>query len=84
MSHDIADECTSAEALVIAGGVKGQLAEQRAFLGDYTDMVPDDEKADGAVLVSQPEADVAEPAEIAQGDSTKAVDFILANSEMGR
>src|SRR5437763_4741858 len=50
MSHDIADECTSAETLVVAGGVQGQLAEQRAFLCDDADVGAGDEKSDWAVL----------------------------------
>jgi hypothetical protein len=46
MSHDIVDECTAADPLVIPGGIKGQFAEQRAFLGDYTDVLAGNEKSD--------------------------------------
>ena len=83
MSHDIADDGTAAKGLVVPARVKSELAEQRALLGDDADMVACDEKSHRAVFVSEPHADVSEPAEIAQGDPTKAVDFVLADSEMG-
>jgi len=46
MSHDIVDECTAAESLVIPGGVQGQLAEECAFFGDDADVVAGNEKSD--------------------------------------
>ena len=84
MSHDIADECTSAETLVVAGGVQGQLAEQRAFLCDDADVGAGDEKSDWAVLIDETEADVMEPTQVAESDSPEAVDLVLSDAEVCR
>jgi hypothetical protein len=69
---------------VVAHGVQGQLAEQRPLLGDDTDVVAGDEKADWSVLVGQSKADVAEPTQVAERDSPEAVDLVLSDAQVCR
>jgi len=73
----------SAEGLVVAGGIEGELAERGPVLGDDADVAAGDEEGDRAVPVFGAEGDVAEPAEVAQGDGAFEVGAVLADAEIG-
>jgi hypothetical protein len=71
----------SAEGLVVAVGVEGELAEELAGFGvDDAGVEIGDEKVDARAGVGAAEADVAESAVVAQGDDAGGVDAVAADA----
>src|SRR2546428_462496 len=61
------------ERLVIAIGVEGESADQFAVLSDDPDIGAGDQESDLAVLMGEADGDVAELAEVTEGDLSKGV-----------
>jgi hypothetical protein len=83
------DGPASVEGLVVAGWVDGHRAEELALLGHDPDLSASREDVDRFVPVSGSDADVSEPAAVAQGDRAGLVDgvvtdAILDGSELSR
>jgi hypothetical protein len=72
------DRPAAVERLVVALRVEGESAEQLAVFGHDPDLSARHKDADGLVVVSGSDADVAEPAAIAQRDAASSRDAILA------
>jgi hypothetical protein len=71
----------SAEGLVVAVGVEGELAEELAGFGvDDAGVEIGDEEVDALAGVCAAEADVAESAVVAQGDDPGGVDAVAADA----
>jgi hypothetical protein len=70
---------TAPEWLVAAVGVEGDLAEQGAVGGDDADVGAGDQEEDLAVAVGGADRDVAQLAEVAQGDLALGVDAVATN-----
>ena len=71
---------TAAQWLVVAGGVEDQLAEE--FSGvfvDHSDVAVLDQDQDVGSGVGSSDADVVEPAVVAQGDYAGGVDAVAAD-----
>jgi hypothetical protein len=69
-----------ADGLVVAGGVEDQFAEQLAGGGvDDADVAVGDEQQDVGAGVGSSDADVVQPAVVAQGDDTGVVDAVAAD-----
>jgi len=62
--------------LVIAIGVEGESADQFAVLSDDPDIGAGDQESDLAVLMGEADGDVAELAEVTEGDLSKGVDLV--------
>src|SRR4030065_658822 len=69
--------------LVVAGGVEDELPEQRAVGAHDPDVVVRDEELHRPADVGPTQADVAEPAEIADGDVAGLAHPVSANPEVG-
>src|SRR5579859_6185252 len=78
--QDIVHRPAPAEGLVIALGVKPESADQFAFLGDDSDVRSSHEQSNSAVLVGEADGDVAELAQVAQGDLAEGVDLVSAHA----
>ena len=77
MSQDIG-------GLVVAVGVEGQLAQEFAGAGvDDADVQVLDEEQDAGSGVGAADADVVEPAVVAEGDESGGVDAIGADAVVG-
>jgi hypothetical protein len=74
------DRPASVEGLVVAGGVDGQAAEELTLLGHNPDLSASDEHVDGFVAVSGSNAEVSEPAAVAQGDGAGLVDAVVTDA----
>src|SRR5947209_9557869 len=74
------DRPASVERLVVALRVEGESAEQLAVFGHDPDLSARDKDADGLVAVSGSDADVAQPAAIAQCDAARLVDAIVTDA----
>jgi len=74
------DRPASVEGLVVAGGVDGQRAEEFALLGHDPDLSASREDVDRFVPVSGSDADVSEPAPVAQGDRAGLVDAVMTDA----
>src|SRR5712691_7584614 len=74
------DRPASVEGLVVAGWVDGQSAEELALLGHDSDLSAGHEDVDGFVVVSGSDADVSEPAAVAQGDRAGLVDAVVTDA----
>ena len=69
--------------LVVAGWVKGEVAEEFAGLGcDDFDVEVGDEQGYGGVFVGSADADVVESAVVAECDGACFVDAVVADSEV--
>lgn len=84
MSHDIVDNFRPAawgsEALVIAVGVEHEFAQKGSVLADHTHVLVGHQEAAGHTGVGPSEADVAESAEVAEGDPALVVHPVVANA----
>jgi hypothetical protein len=65
--------------LVASVGVEGELSQKHSVGGDDADLGASDEEYDLAVAVGGADRDVAELAEVAQGDLASGVDAVVAN-----
>ena len=74
------DRPASVEGLVVAGWVDGQRAEELPLLGHDSDLSASHEEVDGFVPVSGADADVSEPAAVAQGNRAGLVDAVVTDS----
>jgi hypothetical protein len=74
------DRPASVEGLVVAGGVDGQGAEEVALPGHNPDLRACQEDVDGLVAVSGSNADVSEPAAVAQSDRAGLVDAVVTDA----
>ncbi len=74
------DRPASVEGLVIAGGVDRERTEELAVLAHDADVSAGHEDEDRLVAVRGSDADVSEPAAIAQGDGADLVDPVMANA----
>jgi hypothetical protein len=74
------DRPASVEGLVVAGWVDGQSAEELTLLGHNPDLSASHEDVDGFVPVSGSNADVSEPAAVAQGDRAGLVDAVVTDA----
>jgi hypothetical protein len=75
----------SAEGLVVAVGVEGQVAEQFAGGGvDDAHVQVGDEHHDSGSGVFVAQADVVEATVVAQGDPSGLVDAVVAGGQMAR
>ena len=73
-----------ADGLVVAGGVEGQLAQELAGNGiDDADVQVLDEHEDGGSGMGPADADVVEPAVVAEGDFAVGVDAVRADAVVG-
>jgi len=70
----------SVEWLVVAGWVDGQSAEELALLSHDPDLSASHEDVDGFVPVRGSDADVSEPAAVAQGDRAGLVDVVVTDA----
>jgi hypothetical protein len=71
-------------ALVVAGGVEGEVAEEFAGGGvDDADVEVVDEEDDGGLGVGSADADVVEAAVVAEGDGAGLVDAVVADAVVG-
>src|SRR5581483_7331936 len=70
----------AAEGLVVAGRVDGEGAQELAVLGDDSDVGAGHEEAHLAVLVLDAHRDVAESAQVAEGQLAEAVDLVAAHA----
>ena len=74
----------AAGGLVVAGGVEGEVAEQFAGGGvDDADVEVLDEQDDVGSGVGPADADVVEPAAVAEGDGAGGVDLVGADAVVG-
>jgi hypothetical protein len=74
----------AAEGLVVAVGVEGEVAQELSGGGvDDADVVVGDEHHDAGSGVLVAEADVMEPAVVAQGDASGLVDAVIADAPVG-
>jgi len=74
----------SAEGLVVAVGVEGEVAEELAGGGvDDAHVQVGDEEDDGGSGVFLAEADVVEATLVAEGDSSGFVDAVVADPPVG-
>jgi hypothetical protein len=78
--QDIVDRPASAEGLVIAIGVDGEGADELSVLGDDADVGTGDQQSHPAVLVGHADREVAELAQVAQGDLAEGIDLVVANA----
>ena len=75
---------SAAEALVVAGGVEDEVAEQFARGGvDDADVAVGDEHDDAGSGVFAAEADVVAAAVVAEGDASGLVDLVVADAPVG-
>jgi len=88
VSQDIVDTCltTSWTNLGLpkgdACGVEGELANQGAVLGQDPDLCIGDQQPHPLAGIGAADGDVAEPAQVAEGDPARAVYAVLANAEV--
>ena len=82
--QDIVDRPAASQTVVVSIWLESQRSEELAVLGDDADVGVGDEKVDLPVLVRGADADVAEPAQVAQGDRAEAIDFVLADAVVDR
>jgi hypothetical protein len=74
----------SSERLVVTVGVEGEVAEQLSGGGvDDADVAVGDEHDDAGSGVFVAEADVVEPAAVAEGDAPGLVDDVVADPPVG-
>jgi hypothetical protein len=66
--------------LVIARGVEDQFAEQRAVLANHPDVLVSHQRADGHTGVGTSQADVAEAAEVTEGDPALLVHPVVPDA----
>jgi hypothetical protein len=81
LSQDIVD-VLSAQRLVVASRVEGQLADEEAVLVDHSDVVVGNEEGYALPFVGLADGDVSKAAEIAQGHPTLGVDAVPADPEV--
>jgi hypothetical protein len=74
------DGPASVEGLVVAGWVDGQSAEELAVLGHDADLSASHEDVDEFVPMSGSNAEVSEPAAVAQGDRAGLVDAVVTDA----
>jgi hypothetical protein len=73
----------SSGGLVVAGWVEGEFADEFAVLfGDDPDLEFSDEHEHGGACPVASDADVVEPAAVAQGEFAVGVDAVFADPEM--
>jgi hypothetical protein len=70
-------------ALVVAAGVEGELAEEFAVGGDDPDVKVGGQDEDAGSGVAAADADVVEPAVVAEGDHSAGVDLVAADAVVG-
>ena len=91
MSHDIEDSFSAyvsghrrpgllANLLVTAFGVKSQLAQDGAVLGDDSDRGSCDQERDRFALVLVADVEMAETAEVTDGDLSATIELVAADS----
>src|SRR5438105_12799745 len=81
LSQDMVD-VLSAQRLVVASRVEGQLADEEAVLVDHADVVVGNEEGYALPFVGLADRDVSKAAEIAEGDPTFGVDAVLPDPEV--
>ncbi|MDQ6920234.1 MAG: hypothetical protein M3170_01370 [Candidatus Dormibacteraeota bacterium] len=69
--------------MVASVGVEGELSQKHSVGGDDADVGASDEEYDLAVAVGGADGDVAQLAEVAQGDLAGGVDAVPANPVVG-
>ena len=84
MSHDIVDifrlrAALGTEGLVVASWVEDEFADEGSVLTDHADVLVGDQEVDAEAAVVGAEADVVEPAEVAEGDDPGLVDAVVAD-----
>src|SRR5205085_2716148 len=72
----------SAQRLVVASRVEGQLADEEAVLVDHADVVVGNEEGYALPFVGLADRDVSKAAEIAEGDPTFGVDAVPPDPEV--
>ncbi len=81
--QDILHRPAPAQRLIVAIWVEGELTEQGAVRGHDADVGAGDQEEDLAVAVSGADRDVAQLAQVAQGDLALRVDAVATNPEVG-
>src|SRR5947199_1506972 len=81
LSQDMVD-VLSAQRLVVASRVEGQLADEEAVLVDHADVVVGNEEGYALPFVGLADRDVSKAAEIAEGDPTFGVDAVPPDPEV--
>ena len=84
MSHDIVDNsrlrtALGTEGLVVAGWVEDEFANEGSVLTDHADVLVGDQEVDAEPAVVSAEADVVEPAQVAESDDPCLVDTVVAD-----
>src|SRR5216683_936288 len=82
--QDIVHWPSPAERLVVPGWVDSQSPEKLPVVGDDANVGSGDEQVDLPVLVGGADGDVAQPAEVAERDLAKDVDFVATDAVVGR
>src|SRR5689334_19867781 len=83
IGSDVSGVCCSRDGLVVLAGVEFRVAERVAFEVEGSDVEAGDEHDDVPALVGGADADVVEPAFVAQGDGAGFGDFVVADSVAG-
>ena len=84
MSRVMVDSSVGCEGLVVAGGVEREFADEFSVGCDDADGLVGDEELDLASFVGSADADVVEPARVAQADLAVRVDGVVADPEVCR
>jgi hypothetical protein len=84
--HDIVDDSRrtgrGSEGLVVAIGIQGEFADQGAVLGHNAHVLVGDEEDHALALVGLADPDVAEAAEVAEGDAARFVHLVVPDTEL--
>src|SRR6266851_5993073 len=82
--QDIVHRPAASETVVVSICLECQRSEKLTVVGHDADVGVGDEKVDLPVLVHGTDANVPEPAEVAQGDPAEAIDFVVADAVVDR
>jgi hypothetical protein len=82
--QDIVHRPAASETVVVSIWLESQRSEELAGIGDDSDVGICDEKMDLPILVRGTDADVPEPAQVAQGERAEAIDFVAADAVVDR
>src|SRR6266851_1317405 len=82
--QDIVHRPAASETVVVSICLECQRSEKLTVVGHDADVGVGDEQVDLPVLVHGTDANVPEPAEVAQGDPAEAIDFVVADAVVDR
>jgi hypothetical protein len=84
MCRDIVDTSSSPDRLIVAAWIESESTNQLACVEvKDADVAVGDEQLHRPTLVGPANADVVEPAVVAQGDGALGVDLVVGDAEVG-